>query len=762
MRLKTDKSRRHVRSAAMTGAMMGAVIASFANTASFAATGSAPDGQVTLAQAGAEYDFSIQPQSLTTALDLFAAKTGISFAYGTEELASIASAGLSGNHTVEQGLKLLLGGTGISYRFTGATTVSLRAAVRSNADGAVLEPIRVVDTPGRGVGLGRHPYAADGANSIEIGPEDIARRNPVNLRDLYAGDSAISVGGGVPAAQKVYVNGIEETQLAVTIDGNRQNNKVFHHNGTNLIDPSLLKSVRIDPGVAPADAGPGALGGSIAYETADVADLLEPGRDYGGFATGSYETNGDTFINSLSAYGQSHGFEALGYFKWGIGDDYEDGAGNTLDGSETDLMSFLVKGGYESSTGHRLELSAQEYRDDAPRPYRANIGSLTNRPTQTTRDYELKSKNYVLNYSLTNPTDLIDPVITLGFSEAEINVPEPFGSEGRTGGWTGKIENDFRFAEVNVLTAGADFYHNWAKYEDPSTPELEEKATNYGLYAQFRTRPIDMLSISAGVRGDYQEFEGVGGQEFNNSGLSGNISAEVFATDYLSFNAGYSNAWGGIDLQETYIFNPSWDYDGIEPVRSNSYTAGLKLSHAGFFADAGIFKTEIEDAREATFRGGPYIPFDFSSQGFTLGAGYNWGAGFVRVSYIDADVEIDGVAGDSDTLQYFGTPLGRVINLEAAHTVEQFELRVGGNVELALKNEDTVSQGYQALEAYEVVNLFAEHSPEFAEFLTLRIEANNLFDEDYADRTTYGQEFSNVAPMNEPGRSFMLYAKAKF
>ena len=102
----------------MTGAVMGAVFAGFANTASFAATGSAPDGQVTLAQAAAEYDFSIQQQPLTTALDLFAAQTGISFAYGTEELASITAPGLSGTHTVEQGLKLLLGGTGISYRFT--------------------------------------------------------------------------------------------------------------------------------------------------------------------------------------------------------------------------------------------------------------------------------------------------------------------------------------------------------------------------------------------------------------------------------------------------------------------------------------------------------------------------------------------------------------------------------------------------------------------------------------------------------------------
>lgn len=741
--------------------MAGAIFAGLAQTTSFAAADPAKDAPVTLAQAGAEYSFSISTQALTSALDLFAAQTGLSFAYRTEDFAGLTSPGLTGTYSAEQGLRLLLGGTGVSYRFTGETTVSLTAGARSGS-GAMLDPITVVGTPGRGVGLGRHPFSADGANSIEIGPSDVERRNPQNLRDLYAGEAAISVGGGVPAAQKVYVNGVEETQLAVTLDGNRQNNKVFHHTGTNLIDPTLLKSVRVDPGVAPADAGPGALGGSIAYETADAADLLEPGEDYGGFVTGSYETNGNTFTNGLSTYGRTHGFEGLGYFRWARGDDYEDGAGDTLDGSETDLTSFLVKGGYESTQGHRFELSAQQSNDDALRPYRANIGSLINRPTQTTRRYELTSSNYVVNYSFTNPTDLIDPVVSFGFSESEINVPDPFGSEGRTGGWSGKIENDFRFGDEHVLTAGTDFYHNWAKYEDPSTPELEENATNYGLYAQLRTRPHEMVSISAGLRGDYQEFEGVGGQKFDNAGLSGNVSAEVYATDYLSFNAGYSNVWGGIDLQEAYIFNPAWDYTGIEPVRSDSYTAGVRLTHAGFFAEAGVFLTEFEDAREANFSRGPYLPFDFSSEGYTLGAGYNWSTGFVRVSYIDADVEINGASGDSDTLQYFGTPLGQIINLEAAHLFEAIDVTVGGNLEAGLKNDDLVSQGYQELDAYQVVNLFAEYSPQAFEFLTLRLEANNVFDEDYADRTAYGQEFSTVRPMNEPGRSFLIYAKARF
>lgn len=91
---------------------------------------------------------------------------------------------------------------------------------------------------------------------------------------------------------------MEETNLAVTIDGTRQTNKIFHHSTTNLIDPSLLKRVRVDPGVAPADAGPGALAGAIAYETVSAGDLLAPGRTIGGFATAGFSSNGRTFTRA--------------------------------------------------------------------------------------------------------------------------------------------------------------------------------------------------------------------------------------------------------------------------------------------------------------------------------------------------------------------------------------------------------------------------------------------------------------------------------
>ena len=88
-------------------------------------------------------------------------------------------------------------------------------------------------------------------------------------------------------------------------------------------------------------------------------------------------------------------------------------------------------------------------------------------------------------------------------------------------------------------------------------------------------------------------------------------------------------------------------------------------------------------------------------------------------------------------------------------------MRVGGTIDKSLKNAKVASDT-GPLPGYTVVSLYTEYQPAELEFLTLRLELNNLFDETYADRATYGQEFTNVRPLYEPGRSVMLMAKAKF
>lgn len=65
--------------------------------------------------------------------------------------------------------------------------------------------------------------------------------------------------------------------------------------------------------------------------------------------------------------------------------------------------------------------------------------------------------------------------------------------------------------------------------------------------------------------------------------------------------------------------------------------------------------------------------------------------------------------------------------------------------------------------AYEIVNLFAEYEPQnWAHDLKFRVDVRNLFDELYSSRASYGNEFGNVTPLYEPGRSFLLTTTANF
>lgn len=190
--------------------------------------------------------------------------------------------------------------------------------------------------------------------------------------------------------------------------------------------------------------------------------------------------------------------------------------------------------------------------------------------------------------------------------------------------------------------------------------------------------------------------------------------------------------------------------------------AGLEFHHMGFELGASVFRTDIDNARDAVYSVSPFIPFDFRSEGYRLSAGYSWSTGFVRASFVDAEVTSDGDPVDSDTLTYFGVPSGQTIALEAVQRIDRYGLTLGGTIDAALENDDTEDLGYEALESYTVVNLWAEYQPAQYENLTLRLEANNIFDEMYSDRATYGQEFGTVEPLAEPGREIAIAARVVF
>ncbi|SDX85897.1 TonB-dependent receptor domain-containing protein [Citreimonas salinaria] len=617
-----------------------------------------------------------------------------------------------------------------------------------------------------------------GEETISVTSDGIALSNPADLSELFVAEPTIAVGSSIPMSQKVYVNGIEENNLAISIDGARQNNKIFHHNTTTLIDPALLKAVRIDPGVAPADAGPGALGGALAYETKDAADLLAPGDTFGGRYKFEYDSNGDVRSNSVSLYGTGGRVEYLGFLKYATGDLREDGDGETIVGSGTDVLSGLGKMAYQTATGSRFELSYERVTDDEARPYRANIGTIIGgRPVPATRPYELERTNVVFSYTKTAPTATWDPTIRLAYSGTELFNDESALStmqtiRGETTSFSGEASNRFVLG-WGTLNAGVDFYSDRASIDYTYLPnaafdeEAREKLKNLGVFAQMRTNPTEMSKLSFGLRADFQEFTGVDGSKQSEAGLSANISGEVSITDRFSLSGGYSHIWGGLELAENYIMNPAWTYpeDGLEETTADNIYVAASYDVGNWAVDGKVFATQIDNARAAGYGGGPGLTTDVETRGFELGLGTGWDGGFFRAGFARVDTEVDGRNADSYTGNYLTMPMGDFLTFQTAHRLGNGIL-VGGDAQVAFDYDDTYDpatggQGPE-LPGYTVVNAFAEYSPGKIGDLTLRAEINNLFDESYASRATYGQEFDTVVPLREPGRSVRLSAEIVF
>ncbi|AWK84969.1 TonB-dependent receptor [Azospirillum thermophilum] len=723
------------------------------------------------AQQGAPADgpaaFSLPAQPLRSAIDAFSRQTGWQVGYPGTLTDGRTSRPVSGTMPPAEALSALLAGTGVTYRLTGPASVTLAPAPAASGDAVVLGPVSV--------SASASSPAPTGPAQIVVTKEELERKNPQDIRDVFAGEPGVRVGSSVPMSQKVYVNGVEETNLSVSIDGSRQNNKVFHHNGTTLIDPAFLKSARVDAGVAPADAGPGALAGSIVYETKDARDFLA-GDGVGAFVKSSFGTNGSVFTNSVAGYGRHQGLEGLGYFTYGKGGRFKDGDGHKVEGSATDLKSGLGKLAYETDAGHRLQLSYERVYDDAPRPFRANTGFIAGRPAwePRVRDYTLDRQNLVFTYTDSQPTDLWNPKVVVAYGRTDIETPiftRPVGSstvpgrypgKGATSSFNGKLENAFGVG-LGTVTAGTDFYVDRANYED-RTMTAVEKARNVGVYGQARLTPVERVRLSFGLRADQQWFEGTTGETWSNSGVSHNISGEVDVwPEYLTAKAGYSRSWGGVQLAENFVMNPAWRYGaGPQPVTADNVTAGLAARYQGFTAEGRVFRTVLDDARTPRFAAGSgTLTRDVKSKGYEVAIGYAWDTGHVRAKYADIDVTIDGLPADSDTGTYLATPMGRVYTIGGAHTIPKWELTFGADVEIVL-DYDKVQAGQKPLKGYETVNLFVEHRiPQYSN-LTLRADVRNLFDETYADRATYGQEFGTVTPLYQPGRTFLLTASAKF
>ena len=92
--------------------------------------------------------------------------------------------------------------------------------------------------------------------------DDIEITQANDLGDLFRRTPSVSVGGAIGIAEKIYVRGLEDAQLNISIDGAQIQGTLFHHVGRVSVEPELLERVDIQTGAGEATSGFGAIGGA--------------------------------------------------------------------------------------------------------------------------------------------------------------------------------------------------------------------------------------------------------------------------------------------------------------------------------------------------------------------------------------------------------------------------------------------------------------------------------------------------------------------
>ena len=596
-----------------------------------------------------------------------------------------------------------------------------------------------------------------------ISREKMDEENVLELRDAFRHSPDVNVGGGQEVGQKIYVRGIEDTQLNVTVDGARQSGYMFHHRGRVTVDLELIKQVDVVAGTGSALSGAGALGGAVRFDTKDVEDLLRPGSTYGAFIKGRYQTAADEKGASLGLFAKPT--ERSGVLLYGTlaeSIDYRTGSGARQDYTAAKPKSYLAKASYKPGEHQRLTLSTVARVDNATRLLRAHFGNF---PANGPRDEKFKNETYTLRYDLT-PSNLVnlraeayDTKTT--FSQANAGV-ESLGTSQTTGA---DLRNLFKLGRVNV-TAGADFAREKGE-AIRTTARASESVNIFGLYAQADYALSERWALSAGARFDDYKLKDVSSQTVSDTGLSPNLGVRYALTKDQSLFANYSQAFKGPTPIEAYTLagaTSAASNPNVQGTRAETSELGWEQRKEILTTRVSAFYTKFKHPLDNVLVAGvatrQNVP-DIKSQGFTLSANSildRWEVGgsytHMRLSFGDQPI---GYSGGTSFNR--GAPTGDRVNGRLGYRFTEANVVASWNA-LVVMDLDRLPAGQTPQEGYDLHDFNVSWLPN--DRVQVNFTVQNIFDRYYIAQGTPYVGTAGVNSVFEPGRDFRLSASYLF
>ena len=670
-------------------------------------------------------------------------------------------------------------------RFKGLFKLSLAAsvAVCANAAGeSVLSGVEVTSSSG-----------GYGVDDIKI-----STRNAGLAKDVMRDIPGVYVGGTNGMNQKIYMRGVSDRGLNITVDGAKQNGNTFHHNADLLIDPDLIKAIDVEVGSRSVVNGSGALGGSVAFKTVDARDLLESGEKIGAKIKTGYASNNSEFSQGLMLFtAPVEGLDFIAAINH-KGYDYGKSGNKRKIGGDGNDLSYLLKLGYSFLDAHRISISREHNEFKGLYPMRAEFGSwysdsnaVDNRKYErdtTTLKYEYKPSNLlnleVTAYNTEHKKD--DPLLKiLGVKTNGINAKAKSVVE------SGALTQTFRY--------GAEFYQS-KNFNKPDN-HYPEKVNNYSVYAEDALN-FSSLTITPGIRYTHHELKSYDGRAGNVKSYTYKFNefTPALALDYeiikgLHAFASYARVFRGPDVMESMYASGSsrgralnWEANkDLKATTGNSYETGLKyhgdINEASSYSlSAKYFMTKyknlIVDNNAAAVAGGNRTLVRINAggadiSGVELLARLNLDALSLAASYTHQSVKYKDRVAKPNGGYYASNVIGYrdqgdKYTFNAEYAFSSIDTLIGYNlIYFASKNTVSANNDNSAkIPSYAVSDIYATYAPSSGKFKGLEINAGiyNLFNKAYASQSQRMADYtgdSNYVDW-EPGRNFKVNVSYKF
>jgi len=653
--------------------------------------------------------------------------------------------------------------------------------------------------------------------NTEITAEQLEKYQANDLEDIFRHTPSVTVGGALGIAQKIYVRGLEDSMINVTVDGAPQTSTLFHHIGRVAIEPELLESVEVQAGAGEATAGTGAVGGAIRFKTKSADDLLGQDEKFGGIVKASYMSNSG-HKESITLYGEAT--EDIGILASYVNvdrDNSKDGDGKEIPGTAAEQTLAFVKMNVALTENQELTLSYENREEEGKFGKQTNWAPLEDAPLfQSWGERETMVLNHAWYLN-----DYVNLETTLYKTDSS------FKRELYT--WIGAIETTgFDIRNTSELGNHTITYGVEQKVDEVNAHSYEtfggiydEEGTVTGIYAQDHWQLTDYLLLSFGLRQDsyeldhqgtgiawskidgvwYAEHDPAMDQSFSTEkqdGISTNFGLVYSITENVNFSAGYAEALRGRQVADAFTIGELTFNENLEPETVANHEIGLEYNDGTYIFEASAYLSVIDDVVFDKFKGREGVFYEnigeLESNGFELMAGYQANNFDILISYNHNDVAVnnasfmwgdetvvlDGV--DLEAYEYGGlaNAIGDSINVSFNYEVND-QLAMGLNVNYVASLNDievfhrTVELGWadqvETIDkpSYTVVDAYISYQP--IENLSLDLAVQNLLDESYRNHGSvadYGQlgegfdDYDGVVGIKESGRDIRLTASFTF